>query len=209
MLAIVISPNPIITVLVGLGFMLASLQITCNCYIGCTRIMVGMSLDRTLPAWFSKVSSRFRIAAQRPRRLLPPGRRSGSSATTTSPRGPSLTLGVTFAAGYVFVFSSLAAALLPYRAKALYEAAPGAQLQAAGHTAGDDLRAHRLHRSAWPPRSPSSDEAGLRPAGDHPRGYIVVAGIFVACLVVYWIGRIYQKGKGIDVSYAFLEVPPE
>ena len=39
--------------------------------------------------------------------------------------------------------------------------------------------------------------------------YIVVAGIFLVCLVGYWIGRAYNKGKGIDVNYAFLEVPPE
>ena len=37
----------------------------------------------------------------------------------------------------------------------------------------------------------------------------MVAGIFVICLVGYWIGRAYNKGRGIDVSYAFLEVPPE
>ena len=60
MFAIVISPNPIITILVAVSFILAALQITCNCYIGMTRIMVGMSLDRTLPAWFSKVNPRFR-----------------------------------------------------------------------------------------------------------------------------------------------------
>ena len=60
MFAIVISPNPIIVILVAVSFILASLQITCNCYIGMTRIMVGMSLDRTLPAWFSKVNPRFR-----------------------------------------------------------------------------------------------------------------------------------------------------
>ena len=60
MFAIVISNNWFITILVAVSFMLASLQITCNCYIGMTRVMVGMSLDRTLPAWFSKVNPRFR-----------------------------------------------------------------------------------------------------------------------------------------------------
>jgi hypothetical protein len=39
--------------------------------------------------------------------------------------------------------------------------------------------------------------------------YIVVAGVFAVCLVGYWIGRSYNKSKGIDVNYAFLEVPPE
>ena len=39
--------------------------------------------------------------------------------------------------------------------------------------------------------------------------YIVVVAVFLVCLVGYWIGRQYNKGKGIDVNYAFLEVPPE
>jgi len=34
-------------------------QIVHNCYIGMTRIMVAMSLDRVLPEWFSKVDERF------------------------------------------------------------------------------------------------------------------------------------------------------
>jgi basic amino acid/polyamine antiporter, APA family len=204
-LAIVISPNPIITVLVAFGFMLASLQITCNCYIGCTRIMVGMSLDRTLPAWFSKVSSRFRTPVNAHVVYFALGVL-WCIGYNYSASWYSLTLGVTFAAGYVFVFSSLAAALLPYRAKALYEAAPGASLKLLGiplvtifgligFVAGMGAEIAFVTKSGY----------GLK--GTTP--YIVVAAIIVACLVIYWIGRTYQKGKGIDVSYAFLEVPPE
>jgi hypothetical protein len=37
-----------------------------------------------------------------------------------------LTLGVTFACGYVFIVTALAGALMPYRAKTLYGASPGA-----------------------------------------------------------------------------------
>ena len=55
-----------------------------------------------------------------------------------------MTLGVTFACGYVFAISCLAAALLPYRAKALYEASPGAKYTLGGYPAGHDLRRHRL-----------------------------------------------------------------
>jgi basic amino acid/polyamine antiporter, APA family len=204
-LAIVISPNPIITVLVAFGFMLASLQITCNCYIGCTRIMVGMSLDRTLPAWFSKVSSRFRTPVNAHVVYFALGVL-WCIGYNYSASWYSLTLGVTFAAGYVFVFSSLAAALLPYRAKALYEAAPGASLKLLGiplvtifgligFVAGMGAEIAFVTKSGY----------GLK--GTTP--YIVVAAIIAACLVIYWIGRTYQKGKGIDVSYAFLEVPPE
>ncbi len=86
MFAIVISNNPIITILVAVSFMLASLQITCNCYIGMTRVMVGMSLDRTLPAIISKVSPRFRSPAIA-HWVYFASARSSSSATTTSAGG--------------------------------------------------------------------------------------------------------------------------
>jgi hypothetical protein len=39
--------------------------------------------------------------------------------------------------------------------------------------------------------------------------YLYVLGILVISVIGYWIGRQYNKGKGIDVNYAFLEVPPE
>jgi amino acid transporter len=203
--AMIIQPNPILVVLVGLSFMLASLQITCNCYIGVTRIMVGMSLDRTLPAWLSKISPRFRSPLNAHLIYFLIGVLWLLGYTYIS-SWAKLTLGVTFAAGYVFVISSLAAALLPYRAKALYEAAPGSQyklfgipwvtiLGMIGFVLGVIASVAFLVNPGY----------GLK--GTTP--YIVVAGIFVACLLAYWIGRFYQKGKGIDVSYAFLEVPPE
>jgi basic amino acid/polyamine antiporter, APA family len=208
MFAIIISPNPIITVLAAGSFMLASLQITCNCYIGCTRIMVGMSLDRTLPAWFSKVSPRFRtpVNAHLIYFLLGVGAIVGYSYVT---KWYTVTLGVTFACGYVFVLSCLAAALLPYRAKALYEASPGAKYKLAGiplvtifGVIGFIFGAAAVIAFLV--------KKGYGLTGTSPLlTYAIVVGIFVFALVVYWIGRAYQKGKGIDVSYAFLEVPPE
>src|SRR5659263_787126 len=109
MFAIVISPNPIITILVSICFILAALQITCNCYIGMTRVMVGMSLDRTLPAWLSKVSPRFRSPVNAQLIYFLAGVLWAIGYNYSS-SWYSLTLGVTFAAGYVFCFSSLAAA---------------------------------------------------------------------------------------------------
>ena len=98
-----------------------------------TRVMVAMSLDRLLPGDGQPRLGSTPHAGQRPRHLLhrqPPrhlpvqqllaGRRSGGQTTWAS-----LTLGVTFACGYVFVGTALAGALLPFRAKALYDASPG------------------------------------------------------------------------------------
>jgi len=205
MFAIVISPNPIIVILVAVSFMLASLQITCNCYIGMTRIMVGMSLDRTLPTWFSKVSPRFRSPVNAHLIYFALGCVAilGYNYWT---QWYSMTLGVTFACGYVFTISCLAAALLPFRAKALYEASPGAKYTLGGFPLvtifgiiGFFFGLAALIAFL------TNANYGLK--GTTP--YIVVAGIFIVCLIGYWIGRAYNKGKGIDVNYAFLEVPPE
>lgn len=205
MFAIVISPNPIIVILVAVSFMLASLQITCNCYIGMTRILVGMSLDRTLPAWVSKISPRFRSPANAHWLYL----------ILSIPvilgynywgQWYTMTLGVTLSCGYVFVISCLAAALLPYRAKALYEASPGAKYTLGGFPLVTIFGVIGFIFGLWAIimflTNPNYGLKGTTP-------YIVVGGIFIVCLIGYWIGRQYNKGKGIDVNYAFLEVPPE
>jgi len=117
-----------------------------------------------------------------------------------------MTLGVTFACGYVFTISCLAAALLPYRAKALYEASPGAKYSLAGIPLVTIFGAIGFVFGLWALIMFLTKAAyGLNTTTP----YIVVASIFIICLVGYWIGRAYNKGKGIDVNYAFLEVPPE
>jgi basic amino acid/polyamine antiporter, APA family len=205
MFAIVISPNPVLVVLVAVCFMLASLQITCNCYIGMTRVMVGMSLDRLLPAWLSKVNARFRspVNAHLIYFLCGCFAIYGYNYWTSWAK---MTLGVTFACGYVFVVSCLAAALLPYRAKALYEASPGAHIKWFGIPAVTILGGLGFC-FGLAALIAFLVETGYGLKGTTP--YIVVAVIFAVCFIGYWIGRGYQKRKGIDVSYAFLEVPPE
>jgi amino acid transporter len=205
MFAIVISANPIIVILTAVSFLLASLQITCNCYIGMTRVMVGMSLDRTLPAFVSKISQRFRSPAVAHWLYFA---FSIPVIIGYSYWGQwyTLTLGVTLACGYVFILSTLAAALLPFRARPLYEASPGVKYTiggfplvtvfgSIGFAFGIIAVVAFLTNSAY----------GL--TGTVP--YLVVGGVFVVCVVWYWIGRAYNRSRGIDVNYAFLEVPPE
>ncbi|RPH57522.1 MAG: APC family permease, partial [Chloroflexi bacterium] len=57
-LAVALTASPLVVVLIAFGYILNSFQIVNNCYIGVTRIMVAMSLDRLLPEWFSKVNDR-------------------------------------------------------------------------------------------------------------------------------------------------------
>jgi amino acid transporter len=132
MLAVAISRNWFVILLIGLGFTLNAFQIVCNCYIGVTRIMVAMSLDRLLPEWVSKVDERFHtpLNAHLAYFLL-----SIPIFYLYSYKYSDFvlfTLGVTFGCGYVFAATALAGAFLPLRAKALYDASPGSRYNVNG-----------------------------------------------------------------------------
>jgi amino acid transporter len=56
-LAVALTASPLVVIIIALGYLLNGFQIVCNCYIGMTRVLVAMSLDRLLPDWFSKVDT--------------------------------------------------------------------------------------------------------------------------------------------------------
>jgi amino acid transporter len=125
MLAVAVSGNALLILLIGIGFTLNAFQIVCNCYIGVTRIMVAMSLDRLLPEWVSKVDERLHTPLNA--HLIYFLLSIPIFALYSFRYGDFVlfTLGVTFGCGYVFAATALAGAFLPTRAKALYDASPG------------------------------------------------------------------------------------
>jgi len=204
-IAVALSASPIVILIISLGYILNSHQIVHNCYIGMTRVMVAMSLDRVLPEWFSKVNDRFHtpvnahiayFIASIPVILV----------YNLYPGWVGLTLGVTFACGYVFVITCLAGALLPYRAKDVYEASPGAKykignvpmvtvLGAIGFIFGGVMV---MMFMLYPQLGLTSGLA-----------YGVVLGVLVFSAIWYLLFKQAQKSRGINVDFAFKEIPPE
>ncbi len=202
-LAMVLTASPVLLILIALGYIANSFQVTCNCYIGMTRVLVAMGLDRTLPAWFAKVNGRLRspvnahlayFVAAIPVIWL----------YNYNGNWVSWTLGVTFACGYVFVVSLVAAALLPYRAPEAYRAAPNKTilgipavtvLATIGCAAGAAMCISFLTVS----------KLGL--TGSKP--YEIVVGVIVFSAVVYYAMQAWNRSRGIDSSFAFKALPPE
>ena len=58
-IAVAFTASPLVVLIIGFGYILNWHQIVHNCYIGMTRVLVAMSLDRVLPEWFSKVNERY------------------------------------------------------------------------------------------------------------------------------------------------------
>jgi len=207
-IAIALTSSPILIAIIGFGFILNSFQIVCNCYIGTTRIMVAQGLDGLLPDWFSRVHPRLKTPVNAHLAYF--------LASIPVIFAYSLysgwvrwTLGVTFANGAVFTISALAAALLPYRATALYEASPGATyrvgntplvtiLGAIGFITGGFMVGSFLF----------VENLGLAYSID-AFPYYIVLGTAIFGLLVYWVMRSVKASRGIKVEYAFAEIPPE
>ncbi len=204
-IAVALTASPKVVLLIGYGYIMNSHQKVHNCYIGMTRVMVAMSLDRLLPESVSQVSEKYHtpvnahiyyFLASIPVILL----------YNLYPGWVSLTLGVTFACGYVFVITCLAGALLPYRAKDVYEASPGAKyklgntpwvtiLGVIGFIGGGVMV---MLFMLYPQLGLTSTLA-----------YAVVFGVLILSGIWYLLVKNAQKSRGIDVDYAFKEIPPE
>ena len=210
LLAIALTSSPILVALIGLGYIMNSFQIVCNCFIGTTRIMVAQGLDGLLPEWFSRVHPRWRTPVNAhlayflgavPIILL---------FNLVGDWSTKWALGVTLANGTVFVLSALAAGLLPYRARSLYEASPGAKYTLGGLPLvsilgglGFVLGAFMLWAFLF------VEDLGLAFSGENPIPYAMVLGTIVFGAVVYWIMRTVKARRGVKVQYAFAEIPPE
>jgi basic amino acid/polyamine antiporter, APA family len=199
----------VVVLLIGFGFILNSFQIVCNCYIGTTRIMVAQGLDGLLPDWFARVHPRWKtpvnahvayFIAALP--VIWAFNKIGDWSTKWA-------LGVTFANGAVMVLSALAAALLPYRAKQVYEASPGAKytvgntplvtiIGALGFLLGGFMVVSFLF----------VEDLGLAFASN-AFPYYIVLGTAVFGLLVYFLMRQVRASAGLKVEYAFREIPPE
>jgi len=214
-LAVALTASPLVVLIIGLGYILNGFQIVCNCYIGMTRVMVAMSLDRLLPEWFSRVDEKLHtpmnahiayFLASLPVIL----------AYNLVPGWIGLTLGVTFGCGYVFVITCLAGALLPYRAKELYEASPGAQYKLGGMPLltvvggiGAVLGTAMVLAFLFSPQLGVLGNWDFSEFPAHVWAQIIALAIIVVSAVWYVIAKNGQKSRGINVDYAFKEIPPE
>lgn len=212
-IATALANNVVVTILIAFGFILNGHQIVHNCYIGMTRVMLAMSFDRLLPEWISRVNARLHtpvnahlayFLASIPVIWLYNNFAYGEGEGEVT--WTSLTLGVTFACGYVFVATALAGALLPFRARAAYEASPGAVYTVGGiplvtviGLLGAAFGVVFLFLFL------TNDQLGLT----SQLAYTVVGGVLLFSAAWYLIAKQLRRSSGINVDYAFKEIPPE
>jgi amino acid transporter len=208
MIAIALTSSPILILIIGVGYILNSFQIVCNCYIGCTRIMVAQGLDGLLPDWFARVNARWKTPVNAHIAYLLAAIPVIIAYNKYS-EWVRWTLGVTFANGAVMTLSALAACLLPYRAAKLYSASPGATYKLGNTPAVTWVGAIGFLTGAFMVGSfLFVKDLGLAYSSD-AFPYYIVAGTAAFGIIVYWIMRTFRAQRGLKVEYAFAEIPPE
>jgi APA family basic amino acid/polyamine antiporter len=209
LLAIALTASPVLIAIIGFGYILNSFQIVCNCYIGCTRIMVAQGLDGLLPDWFSRVNARLKTPMNAHLAYFVASIPVIWAFNKVADWSTKWALGVTFANGAVMTLSALAAALLPYRARALYQASPGAKFRWGNIPLVTVLGGIGFALGAFMVGSfLFVKDLGLAYSNGRTP-YIIVLLTAVFGLLVYFIMRTFRAQKGIKVEYAFAEIPPE
>jgi len=123
--------------------------------------------------------------------------------------------GYLFAATFVIVVTffgtSIAATVLPWRKKHLYENSPIARYKVLGIpliTVSGAITAlflgWNIYKWIWPPLS-DGNLYGINATG----GILFMGGMYVLGLVIYVIARLYRRSQGIDLTAVYKEIPVE
>ena len=198
--------HPIIIVLIRIGYMANAFQVTCNCYIGMTRNMVAMALDRTLPEWISRVHPRMHTPVNAHIAYFI-GSFFWIFAYNLVPVWKTWTLGVSFACGYVFVFSALSAALFPSRAPTIFQMSPGFRYGNTVVWVGTIGFVFCIAMVTSFIFVPNLGISFIGPGGWKPAA--LVLGIILISYLWYIGSRAYHKKRGIEVELAYKEISPE
>jgi amino acid transporter len=206
----VMGGSAVLVVLVLIGFFTQAVQQTFNCFVGGTRLIVAMSMDRVLPEGLGKISRRFRGSPVNAILFLLIGGEALAVLFLIAPNVESYALSTALTATFYQTLTLLAAALFPWLAKSIYEASPVSKYKVAGIPlvtlcgawgvlVGVVLIAFYL----------TDPGLGLRPLpGETLLGFIGMLAVFVIAFIWFWVARSMNKSRGIDIDLNFKEIPP-
>jgi basic amino acid/polyamine antiporter, APA family len=197
--------------LVLIGFLTQALQQTFNVFIGGTRLIVAMSMDRLLPESWGRVSRRFRGSPVNAILFLLIGGEVLALLFLFAPDVERYALSTALSATFYQTLTLLAAAMFAWKARDIYEASPIARyrvgnvpLVAICGAWGVVVGVVLLYKYLTDPN------LGLRPLPDETLyGFLGMLAVYVIAFLWFWASRAINRSKGIDVDLNFAALPPE
>jgi amino acid transporter len=200
-----VSLNPVIAIIIGLGFAGAMANSLFNGFLGGSRILLAQSFDRLLPSWMGHVNKR-----GAPDNILILLTVLASIAAVILTDYPNLLglLQLALMCQFIgFAASVLGGIVFPWKAKKLYESSPVSKYKIAGFPAiticgivglGTDIYVLYLYFvnpnfGIWPGSTMALTFAAL---------------LYIVPFVWYLINKKLRANEGIKIELAFKEVPP-
>jgi basic amino acid/polyamine antiporter, APA family len=203
-----ISSSPVVWTVILVGATFGIFQVILIVYFASTRIMLAASLDRVLPERLSYVTSRTHsplvalivsaIGCEAFLYLI---------IYQYNSLGYFSTAGLATQIAYILI--SITAIVFPYTKKKIYEASPAAKYKIGGlpilTLAGVLSLIVNLFIAYIFVAGPALGFLSISTTGSIE----FIAGIFIACFVIYWIAYGIRRSQKIDLSLSFAEIPPE
>ncbi|HKM76413.1 MAG TPA: APC family permease [Candidatus Bathyarchaeia archaeon] len=217
----ILSNNPVLVWFIGIGVIAGFLLVAPQCMILMSRIIFAYSFDRLAPSFFANINERSHTPVNSILTASIGGEiflifLSGIVGPSTSNYAFLLYSYAGLAAvGIAFVFVSISAILFPYRRRELYETACPIKRKIAGVPVVVLLGVVALAYCLLTIVYYSYDYlfyfgAGTLAADLYFFPFLTgVAGLFIACLVWFYLAKVVRSKEGMPFEKAFQEIPPE
>ena len=201
----VVSDNPIIAIIIGLGFAGAMANSLFNGFLGGSRILLAQSFDRLLPSWVGHVNKR-----GAPDNILIVLTALSCVAAVILTGYPSLggLLQLALMAQFIgFAASIVGGIVFPWKAKSLYEASPVSKYKIAGFPAITICGIVGLGTDIWAIVEYFTNPGyGIWPGTTLALSF--AAMLYIVPFVWYLVNKRLRANQGIMIERAFKEVPP-
>jgi amino acid transporter len=206
-LAVLVKDNPILLFLIQLGYFIGGPWLILTFYAFGTRCIFAWSFDRVVPAKLSEINERLRTPVYA---ILVAGFVYGIFFLLLYNYTAIATYYSNMVLGYIIVtmIVMLAAIAFPWKKKEVFNTSPGFTKAKIGGlpiitiigAIGFVYLAYVLYGALLTP-------AVFGPISAASVGFMV--GVLVFSIVLYYASVAYHRSKGIDISLAFKEIPPE
>ncbi len=179
-------------------------------FLSSTRVIFAAAFDRVLPSWAANISAKRRVPYGSLVLMIVPSLVI-SAIYAYKPSFASVFLDATAVLALTFLATVVAAIILPWRRKDLYEASPIAHYKFAGVpliTIVGVITAGFLLFMLWEWSFNSSDLYGTTFSSTPSSVYYFLATYAVA-IVIYVVARVVRKRQGIDLTRIHHEIPVE
>lgn len=213
--------NPIIQFLVLLAMSMWFFGWAGTVFLSSTRVIFAAAFDRLLPEKMAEVDPRTRAPVYAMLAMIIPGLIISAlyvyNVSLFGNPAQSLTLASTLVIAVTYLGSTVAAILLPYIKKDLYEASPIAKYKVGGipllTVAGVIFLIFLLFLLfEWilDPNALYGIGYSISDKGVKNIGSIVYMGLmYVLAIVIYLAAKYYRKGRGVDLDKIYKEIPVE